>query len=416
MLEVSPKLRHCRVGKASPPRRNRIVLSRWLPVAVAFLAAACAPDRSQDASYAWSGSLEQGGSLTVVRNPREPLLPAPEVSIAPVWEISGDEPGGSMPIWQRPTRIALGDGEIFILDELSRQVHVLDRSGEWMRTIGREGGGPGEFLRPYALLVADRHLIVGDGGKGSLEVLGFDGSHVRTVRLGGMGFGAWGLDRRILVHVFTGGATEWREYDIDGGFRVRHLPPGPSLPGFPEADCAQRGSGGAALLQLNCSTPVFHLVDATGTATKLISIDRPASVATPEEFREMERRFAREIAQVGYGPEQTQALAREQAENFRVKRAMQSVRQDLASGIFAIWEQEPEELGGGDATLHLLSPEGVFLSSVPFSTSWIDFQMDESRVYALVADPETGLARVQAYEVRIPPEALAFSAAIAGGR
>ena len=42
-------------------------------------------------------------------------------------------------------------GRIWVIDLAAREVRVFDRDGRHVRTIGRAGGGPGEFTRPVAI-------------------------------------------------------------------------------------------------------------------------------------------------------------------------------------------------------------------------------------------------------------------------
>jgi hypothetical protein len=39
-----------------------------------------------------------------------------------------------------------GDGRIWVADGIRNQIQVFTRDGERVRTIGRKGGGPGEFM------------------------------------------------------------------------------------------------------------------------------------------------------------------------------------------------------------------------------------------------------------------------------
>lgn len=58
-------------------------------------------------------------------------------------------------------------GLIYILDELAPHVLVFDTSGSFLKTIGQEGEGPGEFTAPAALDVGDDGtLYVVDPGRG----------------------------------------------------------------------------------------------------------------------------------------------------------------------------------------------------------------------------------------------------------
>ena len=51
-------------------------------------------------------------------------------------------------------------GDIYVLEMTASQVRVYDTDGQYQRTIGREGEGPGEFIRPWALGFTDDTLWV----------------------------------------------------------------------------------------------------------------------------------------------------------------------------------------------------------------------------------------------------------------
>jgi hypothetical protein len=64
--------------------------------------------------------------------------------------IGGDS--GSGHVFGRVADIEIGeDGSVFVLDELSRAIHVFSEQGTLLRSFGRRGRGPGELERPAAL-------------------------------------------------------------------------------------------------------------------------------------------------------------------------------------------------------------------------------------------------------------------------
>jgi hypothetical protein len=64
-----------------------------------------------------------------------------------------------------PGTIGVDDeGRIFVLDTQGRQVVIFDDAGRHLRSVGRSGGGPGEFGFPIGLTVAP------DGGFGVMDV------------------------------------------------------------------------------------------------------------------------------------------------------------------------------------------------------------------------------------------------------
>jgi hypothetical protein len=64
-------------------------------------------------------------------------------------------------------------------------VAVYDARGTFLRTIGRYGSGPGEFVRPGALAVLPGDSLIIFDGEGS--IFGPDGRYVRTFELPGRG-------------------------------------------------------------------------------------------------------------------------------------------------------------------------------------------------------------------------------------
>jgi hypothetical protein len=73
-------------------------------------------------------------------------------------------------------------GNLYVLDAGNRRVHVFDRTGAHLRSFGRQGGGPGEFLAPVGLAVtSEGQLAVNDMGRQGLQLLTLEGKPVRTV-------------------------------------------------------------------------------------------------------------------------------------------------------------------------------------------------------------------------------------------
>lgn len=72
------------------------------------------------------------------------------------------------------------DANLYVLDQGARNIRVFDSAGVPLRTIGREGAGPGEFATPYSLAWTGDTLAVLDPGNGRLELVTRDGKHAAT--------------------------------------------------------------------------------------------------------------------------------------------------------------------------------------------------------------------------------------------
>ncbi len=68
------------------------------------------------------------------------------------------------------------DNEILVLDGSKKQISVFSTNGEFLRYIGRQGSGPGEFLRPMAMtLLGNGQIAVSDPWGGKITL--FDSSY-----------------------------------------------------------------------------------------------------------------------------------------------------------------------------------------------------------------------------------------------
>ena len=78
-----------------------------------------------------------------------------------------------------------GAGNLHVLDPDAAQVVVIDGRGELARIVGREGEGPGEFIRPIDLGVwRDGRFVVMDPGHQAFQVFGPDGGLEHFVKTG----------------------------------------------------------------------------------------------------------------------------------------------------------------------------------------------------------------------------------------
>jgi hypothetical protein len=73
-------------------------------------------------------------------------------------------------------------GNIYVLDRGNNRVQVFDPEGTYLRTMGRQGEGPGEFDRPLSLAIAGDQLVVRAATR-RLSIWSLDGEHVRDIQV-----------------------------------------------------------------------------------------------------------------------------------------------------------------------------------------------------------------------------------------
>ncbi len=96
--------------------------------------------------------------------------------------------GTTAPDWAQfstPTGLAFdGSGNLYVLDPQLFQVAIIDPNGELVRTVGSQGGGPGEFNIPIAQVVwRDGRFAVADMGHNAYQLFDPDGELERFVKM-----------------------------------------------------------------------------------------------------------------------------------------------------------------------------------------------------------------------------------------
>lgn len=76
---------------------------------------------------------------------------------------------------------------LYVLDRLNGRVMAYDRTGRFLRQIGKKGQGPGELIQPLQLLMAtDGTLVISDLGRFGYSIFRTDGTFVRNVTVEGL--------------------------------------------------------------------------------------------------------------------------------------------------------------------------------------------------------------------------------------
>lgn len=105
------------------------------------------------------------------------------------------------------------EGRLYVLDRGNHRVVVFDRAGRHVRTMGREGGGPGELQWPWGITVSpDGIAAVADMGKNGLVRYDARGEPLEQQRLEGWRGGKVGYRAGdVLIEVREREGEEWHE-------------------------------------------------------------------------------------------------------------------------------------------------------------------------------------------------------------
>jgi len=106
----------------------------------------------------WQGEVEEVDGVTIVRNPLEPYHGEFSIELEDDLEIGNDEDPNHQ--FYSVAGIALdSEQNIYILDSGNHRVQKFDKDGHYLLTIGREGEGPGEFLRLSSVFIDDQDTV-----------------------------------------------------------------------------------------------------------------------------------------------------------------------------------------------------------------------------------------------------------------
>lgn len=142
---------------------------------ILFNAAGC---RQQES--AWRGSINNEKGITVVRNPAQPIYKKDIVSFEEELQIGSADKSDKY-IFSSIDGLDVDDnGHIYVLDGRAAEAKVFSQDGEYLRSIGGRGQGPGEMQRPLFLqITADNELVVHDYATQHFIYFSLDGQFLR---------------------------------------------------------------------------------------------------------------------------------------------------------------------------------------------------------------------------------------------
>jgi len=117
-------------------RPSQALLAVMLPLASLTLLA------SHPAAAAWQGEMDATDAGLRVVNPETPAAGEVTLEVQELWRVGEDD---ELLLGVINELLTDADGNVYLLDGQLQEIQVIDPEGEWLRTIGRQGEGPGEF-------------------------------------------------------------------------------------------------------------------------------------------------------------------------------------------------------------------------------------------------------------------------------
>lgn len=129
----------------------------------------------------WNGEVEIKNNTKIIKNPSDSVYGEILFELEKDLSIGGEDDDNYL--FYDPRNIAVDEqGNIFILERGNCRVQKFDNKGKYLQTIGKKGQGPGEFERPYSLLLdQNNNIYVSDRRK--IHFFNHTGEFVKTVPL-----------------------------------------------------------------------------------------------------------------------------------------------------------------------------------------------------------------------------------------
>jgi len=140
------------------------------------------PTACQKQSTEWQGSISEEDGVLVVKNPIEPIYSEPLFTVEEDLVI-GETEEGDEPVFLQVRGFAIDENEnIYVLDMKEANIEVFNKNGEYLRTIGKKGEGPGELGLPTTILLLNQtELIVSDASNRRFSVFTKEGEFKRSI-------------------------------------------------------------------------------------------------------------------------------------------------------------------------------------------------------------------------------------------
>jgi len=133
----------------------------------------------------WKGTIEEVDGVTVVKNPKEPMYGEDVFSLEEELTI-GEAKGPEEYMFSQIIDVGVDDEEsIYILDFLEAHIKVFNKSGEYLRTVGRRGQGPGEIQRAINIYITPgNEILINDRGARYFHFITLGGEYIRSIYQG----------------------------------------------------------------------------------------------------------------------------------------------------------------------------------------------------------------------------------------
>jgi len=130
----------------------------------------------------WKGKIEYEDGVKVIKNPKRPMYSNYVFHMEEDLSI-GEETGKEEYMFSRISGISVDREErIYVLDYSEANIKVFNKNGDYLKTIGRKGQGPGEMTSPFAICITNRNeIVIQDLNNHQISFFSLEGRYLKAI-------------------------------------------------------------------------------------------------------------------------------------------------------------------------------------------------------------------------------------------
>ncbi len=130
----------------------------------------------------WKVTIEEENGVKFIKNPEEPRYGETELELEMDLSIGGGNAGENYNFSYVRDIDVDGEGNIYVVDSGQYRIQKYDKNGNYLKTIGRRGQGPGEFQTPFGMSFdAEGRIYVREYEK--IQILDKNGEYIRGIKV-----------------------------------------------------------------------------------------------------------------------------------------------------------------------------------------------------------------------------------------
>ena len=130
----------------------------------------------------WKGKIEYEDGVKVIRNPKKPMYSKSIFHLEEDLSI-GETAGKEEYMFSRISGISVDREErIYVLDYSEANIKVFNKNGDYLKTIGRKGQGPGEMTSPFSICITKKNeIVVQDLNNHQISFFSLEGRYLKAI-------------------------------------------------------------------------------------------------------------------------------------------------------------------------------------------------------------------------------------------